>query len=132
LDKSPIQCRLGQGIATFGQSYPIEGLGAGIHHHHGIRVGQAHILPRQNQHPPQDKARIFPGIHHPRQPIHRRIGVRTAQAFDKRANRIEMGIAFLVVQHGPMLNRFLGDAEGEVDDAVGIGQGRGDRQFEGI
>ena len=100
---------MGQGVKTLRQANAIEGGGAGLHHHHRLGIGQAHVLAGGDQHAAEDEARVLAGLHHACQPEEGGIGVRAPQRLDEGADRVEVGIALLVVEHGPLLDRFLGD-----------------------
>ena len=66
---------LGEGVATFGKTDAIEGLGAGVDDGDCGWVGHAHIFPRKNKHSSKHKSWVFSGVHHPREPIQCSIGI---------------------------------------------------------
>ena len=123
---------LGQGIQAFRQADPLEGCGAGFHHHDGLGIGQADVLPRSNQHPPEDEAGVFSGLHHPCQPEQGGIGVGPPQRLDEGADGVVVSIALLVVEHRPLLDRFLRDRQVDLDRSIGLRLGAFHRQFQGI
>jgi hypothetical protein len=77
----------------------------------GIGVGHTHIFACQDQHPPKDKARIFACVDHAGQPVEGRVRVGTAQAFDKGADGVEVGIAFFVIEDGTFLDGFFSNLQ---------------------
>ena len=115
LGRGQIERGRGQVEAAFGHAHLLEGLGAGVDHLDGVGVGHAHILAGEDQHAAEDEARRLAGIDHLGHPVHRRIGVAAAQALDEGADRVEVVVAFLVVEHGAALDRFFGDGEGDVE-----------------
>jgi hypothetical protein len=127
-----IQRRLGQGVQPFGQANPLKGRGTGLDHHDGLGVGQADVFAGSDQHPPEDEARVLTGFHHPGQPEQGRIGIAAPQRLDEGTDRVEVGIALLVVQNRTLLNRFFGDGQVDRDHAVVIGRCGLNSELEGI
>ncbi len=119
-------------INAFRQADEGKGLHGRGRHYDPHRVGQADILPGQDDQAAQDEARVFPGVQHFRQPVQGGVRVGAAHRFDEGADRVVMGIPILVVQHRPALDRFLGHLHGDMDHAVRIRGGGFHRQFEGV
>ncbi len=94
--------------APLGHAHVIEGLGTGRHYSHGVGVCHTHILPREDEHAAKDETRVFASVEHAGQPIQGSVGVGTAQALDKGADRVEMDIAIFVVENGASLDGFFG------------------------
>ena len=97
-----------------------------------MRVGQADIFAGQDDQAAQDEARVLAGVQHLRQPVQGGVGVGAAHRLDEGGDGVVMGVAVFVVQHGPALDRFLGDIQGDVDDAVRVGRGAFHRQLQGV
>jgi hypothetical protein len=85
-----------------------------------VRVGQPHVLARENNHAPEDEAGVLARVHHARHPVQRGVRVRPAQALDERADGVVVDVAFFVVEHGPALDGLLGDGQVDADHAVRI------------
>ena len=81
---------------------------------------------------PEDVPGVFAGVHHDGQPVKRRVGVATAQAFDVRADDVVVCIAFLVVQHGTLLDRLFGCGAVDDADAVRVRFGREGGELKGV
>ena len=123
---------VGEGVEALRQPDPVEGGGAGLHHHHGLGVGQAHVLAGGDQHAAEDEAGVFAGFHHPRQPEEGGIGIGAPQRFDEGADRVEVGIPLFVVEHGSLLDRFLGDRQVDLDHPAAVGRACFHCQLQGI
>ena len=124
-----VEAGLGQGIEALRQAHPLKRRRAGFHHHHGLGIGQADVFPGGDQQATKDEARIFTGFHHPRQPEKGRIRITAPQRLDKCADRVEVGVALLVVEHRPLLDRLLGDAEIDLNQPIAVGLGGLHRQL---
>ena len=127
-----VEGRLGQGVKPLRQPHPFKRRRAGLHHHHRLGVRQADVLPGGDQHAPEDEAGVFTRLHHARQPEQGRIGIAAAQRFDEGADGVEVGVALLVVEHRPLLDRVFGDGQVDPDHAIAIGRGGFHRQFQGV
>ncbi len=130
--RGQVERRLGQVEAALGQPHPVERLGAGGHHPDGVRIGQAHVLAGQDQHPPEEEARVLAGIDHLGQPVERRVGVGAAQRLDEGADGVVVIVAVLVVQHRPALDALLGHGHVDDDDPLGVGRRRLHRQLQRV
>ena len=123
---------LGQRVEALRQSDPFKGRGTGLHDDDGLGIGQADVFPRRDQHAPEDEAGVLAGLHHPRQPEQGGIGIGPPQRFDEGAGGVVVGIAVLVVQHGALLDRFLGKGQVDLDHSIGLRLRALHRQFQGI
>ena len=65
----------------------------------------------ENDNPPRDEAKIFAGVQHFREPIHRAVFVRRAHAFDERADRVVVRVARAIIDDRFLLNAFFGNSE---------------------
>ena len=95
-------------------------------------IGEANVFPCGDQHPPEDEAGVFAGLHHPRQPKQGGIGIGAPQRFDERTDGVEVGVTLFVVEHRPLLDRFLGDGEIDADQTIGVGGGGFDGELQGV
>ncbi len=111
---------------------PLKRLRRRRHDDQRLRIGQPDVLTGENEHPPQDKTRIFPGVQHFRHPIQRRVGIGAAHALDKRADRVVVLVAALVVAHRALLDALLGHGQIDQDRAVRAGLGGPCGEFERI
>ena len=78
-------------------------------------VSKTNVFTCENHNPPRDKTEIFPGVQHFRQQVHRAFFIRSAHAFDKRADGVVVGVAVAIVNDGLLLDAFLGNCEREVN-----------------
>ena len=83
-----------------------------------------------NHDAPRDKARVFAGVDHFRQPVERRIGIAAAHGFDERGNGVVVRVAVAVIHDGFLLDALLGGGQVQMDDALRarLGGERGDFQ----
>ena len=81
-----------------------------------FRVGQADIFAGENDDAARDETEIFAGMQHFREPVDRAFFVRSAHAFDEGADRVVVRVARAIVDDRFLLNAFLGDGEGEMDE----------------
>jgi hypothetical protein len=95
-------------------------------------ISQTNVFAGQNHQPSKNVAGVFPGVDHTGQPVEGRIGIRTAHAFNKGADGVEVGISLFVVEHGPPLNGLFRHRQGDGDGAGIIGFRGFNRQFQGI
>ena len=130
--RGQIETGFGQMKASFRQADIIKSLGRGCHHRQSLRVGQADILAGKNNHPAEDEAGILAGVNHFGQPIEGGVRVGAAQGFDEGGNGIKVGVAILVIQHRPALDRLLGHLCGDINHTVGVWRSGLDGQFQGI
>lgn len=86
---------------------------------HRNRVRQAYILAGMGNNPPRDEFRVNTGINQPCEPRQRRVAVRAAQGLAERAEHVIIQ-TFVAANHG-LLDGFLRDSKGDVDDALCVG-----------
>ena len=79
-------------------------------------VSKANVFACENHNPPRDETEIFPGVQHFCQPVHRAFFIRSAHAFDERADGVVVRVADAIVNDGLLLDAFLGNCEREVND----------------
>ena len=127
-----IEGGLGEGVEALRQAHLLEGCRAGLNYHDRLRIRQADVLTGGDQQAAEEEAGIFAGLHHAGQPEQGGVGIRAADRLDEGADRVVVGIALFVVEHRPLLDRFLGDRQIDADLALAIGGGGLHRQFEGV
>ena len=86
-------------------------------------VSQTNVFACENHNSPRDETEIFPGVQHFRQPVHGAFFVRSAHAFDERADGIVVGVADAIVNDGLLLDAFLGSCEDEVNNIATVAGG---------
>ena len=84
-----------------------------------LGIGKANVLTCENHDPPRNETKVFTGVQHFRQPIHRAPFIRSAHAFDKRADGVVVGVADPIVNDGFLLDAFLGNGEREMNRSGG-------------
>ena len=89
-----------------------------------FRISETDIFARENYDAARDETKIFAGVQHFRQPVDRAFFIRSAHAFDERADRVVMRIAFLIINDRLGLNAFLSDREGEMNKRIRCSRGR--------
>ena len=82
-------------------------------------VSKTDVFTCENHNPPRDETEIFPGVQHFCQPVHRAFFIRSAHAFDERADSVVVRVADAIVYDGFLLDAFLGDCEREVNGGSG-------------
>ncbi|MDZ7800955.1 MAG: hypothetical protein U5K81_09225 [Trueperaceae bacterium] len=127
-----VQRRLRQVEASLRHAHRLERLRRRLGVDQRVGVGQPHVLGRQDAQPPQHEAGVLPGVDHLRQPVQRRVRVRTTHALDEGADHVEVRVALLVVQHGPPLDRRLGGGPVHPHHARLIRLGGGDGQLQRV
>ena len=80
-----------------------------------FRVSKANVFACENHNSPRDETEIFPGMQHFCQPVHRTFFIRSAHAFDERADGVVVRVADAIVNDGLLLDAFLGNCEREVN-----------------
>ena len=104
---------MGEGVQPFRESDPFKGRGAGLHHHHGLGIGQADVFASGDEHASKNESGVFTGFHHACEPKQRRIRIRSPQRLDVGTDGVVMGITLFVVENSALLNRLLGS--GQID-----------------
>ena len=88
-----------------------------------LRVGVADVLGREAHEPPRDVQRILTRFEHPREPVHRRVGIAVAHRLVKRGDEVVMLFSAFVVQQRTPLDRLLDvlnvDVAAATDDRSG-------------
>ena len=72
-----------------------------------MRVGQAHVLSREDDEAPRHEQRVLARLEHPRHPVHGSVGIAAAHAFDQRRDDVVMLVPRAVVQQVALLQRGL-------------------------
>src|SRR5207244_3484503 len=62
-----------------------------------FRVSKANVFTCKNHNPPRDETEIFPRVQHFCQPVHRAFFIRSAHAFDERADGVVVRVADAIV-----------------------------------
>ena len=108
---------VGEGNSCFGHADELDGLLRRDREWQRFRIGQTNVFTRENDDAPGDEAKIFAGMQHFREPVHRVLFVRRAHALDERADRVVVGVAGAVVDDRFLLNAFFRDRDGEMNRA---------------
>ena len=85
-----------------------------------LRIGEPHVLRREDDHPPHDEPGILAGVDHPPEPEQRRVRVGSAHALDERGDDVEVAVA-TVVGDDPLLDR-IRDPRPVDQRLAGVGQ----------
>ena len=72
-----------------------------------LRIGVADVLGREPHQPPRDVERILARLEHPREPVHRGVGVAVAHRLVQRGDEVVVLFAGLVVEQHPALDRLF-------------------------
>ena len=107
----------------FGQPDKFDRLLRGDGEWERFRIGQTNVFAGKNDDAPRDETEIFTGMQHFREPVYRAFFVRSAHAFDKCADCVVVRVAGAIVDHGFLLNAFLGNSEREMNYARAVAGG---------
>lgn len=94
---------------------------------HRNRIRQPNILAGMGNNPPRNEFRVNAGINQPCEPRQRRVTVRAAQGLAERAEHVIIQ-TFVAANHG-LLDGFLRNGKGNVDDALCVGGRREDSKL---
>ncbi len=123
---------VGEGDAGFGHSDEFGGLMGGHGDAEGVAVGEANVFAGGDDDAARDEADVLPCVKHFGEPVEGGVGVGGAHALYKGADGVVMGVAIAIIDDGFLLDGLLGDLEGDVDDAAGVGGGGEGGEFEGV
>ena len=90
-----------------GQADEIHRVLRGDRERQGLRVGQPHVLARQNDQPPGNEARILPAPEHLCQPVERGVGIPSPAALDEGGNRVVVLVLVGVVADAALAREHL-------------------------
>ena len=123
---------VGEGNARFRHPDKFHRMLRGDRERKRFRIGEPDVFARKNHDAARDETKVFSGMEHFRQPINRAFFVRRAHAFDERADRVVVRVAFFVVDDRLLLDAVFCDRVGEVNDAFVVGRRRENADFEGV
>ena len=101
----------------------------------GRRIGIADVLRSQDEHPSGDELEVLAALDHPRQPVHRPVGIAAPDGFDESRDDVVVLLARLVVTRGVLLHFFQHHLVGDLHLVPRLGvyhQFQGIEQFAGI
>ena len=110
-----VQRRVREVKPSLGHAHPVERCRGGLDEAQRPGVGHAHVLAGKDEHAAEDVVRVLARPHHAGQPVQRRVRVRPADRLDVGADRVEVVVALLVVEHHLALDAFLRDFPGDED-----------------
>jgi len=117
--KRAVDGRLGERVVRLRHPDEVRGLLRGTRDHQGLRIGEANVLPGEDDDAPGDEHRVLAGVDHAHEPVERRVGVGAADALDERRDRVVVLIAGAVVQERPSLHRIADLLQADRALAVG-------------
>ena len=127
--RSAIKHRFRDRIISFRHSDIIKGISRRNGNLQSPGISHADIFTGKDDQPSQDKMRVLTGKKHLRHPIQRSVRVTAAYGFDKRRDRVIMGVAFFVIIQRPLLDGILSHGKRDVDLSVFIGSGTFNSKF---
>src|SRR5438046_4006843 len=116
-----VSSRVRKRNSRFGQANKFHGLLRCNSEWQRLRISEADVFARKNDNTPRDETKIFAGVQHFSEPVHRAFFVRRAHAFDKRADRVVVRVTRAIIDDRLLFNAFFSNSHSEMNYLVRIG-----------